>query len=149
MTADVRKYLERSLRRHEGAIRKPYRDTAGCWTIGVGRNLTDKGLRDEEIAYLLVNDMREAEQDVTRTWPWVAQLDGPRQAVLYELCFNLGLTRLRKFEPTMLVISARRFAEAADRLLRTKWADDVGKEPGQRAYRLAEQLRSGAWQDAT
>ena len=42
------KAIERQLIEHEGLEQKVYRCTAGKLTIGVGRNLEDKGITEEE-----------------------------------------------------------------------------------------------------
>ena len=42
---------------HEGVKNKVYKDHLGIETIGVGRNLVDRGLSDEEVDYLLGNDI--------------------------------------------------------------------------------------------
>ena len=47
------------LKVHEGVRDKVYLDTEGIETIGVGRNLKDKGLSEDEIDYLLQNDISE------------------------------------------------------------------------------------------
>ena len=52
--------LLRLLTRHEGRRPFPYLDTAGKLTIGVGRNLTDRGLSSAEIDLLLANDIAAA-----------------------------------------------------------------------------------------
>ena len=44
----------------EGCSLVPYRDTLGNWTVGYGRNLTDKGLSREEATLLCKNDISEA-----------------------------------------------------------------------------------------
>ena len=45
------------LRFHEGVRNQVYKDHLGIETIGVGRNLRDRGLSDEEVDYLLSNDI--------------------------------------------------------------------------------------------
>ena len=50
----------RMIEDHEGRRTHPYRDTAGCLTIGVGRNLTARGLAADEIDLLRDNDPRLA-----------------------------------------------------------------------------------------
>ena len=45
------------LRIHEGVEKTVYNDSEGIPTIGVGRNLRDRGLSDDEIDYLLSNDI--------------------------------------------------------------------------------------------
>ena len=39
---------------------KPYKDTVGKLTIGVGRNLDDVGIGEEEAEVLLRNDIKDA-----------------------------------------------------------------------------------------
>jgi lysozyme len=49
------------LRRDEGVDRSAYQDHLGFWTIGVGRLIDRRkggGLSDEEIDYLLQNDVK-------------------------------------------------------------------------------------------
>ena len=45
--------LTELLKKHEGIRSKPYKDTVGKITIGVGRNLDDVGLSNDEI----INDI--------------------------------------------------------------------------------------------
>ena len=45
--------LKKQLTRHEGKRAYPYRCPAGKLSIGVGRNLEDKGLSEEEIEYIV------------------------------------------------------------------------------------------------
>ena len=45
--------LNALLIRHERLRLKPYTDTVGKLTIGVGRNLTDMGLTQDEVLLLL------------------------------------------------------------------------------------------------
>ena len=52
--------LTEMLMRHEGVKRNPYKCSAGVLTIGIGRNLESVGLSDDEIFYMLKNDIRRA-----------------------------------------------------------------------------------------
>ena len=54
--------LIRLIEDHEGRRSHIYTDTVGKLTIGVGRNLTDRGLSDDEIDYLLANDIKIAKR---------------------------------------------------------------------------------------
>lgn len=51
--------LREQLERHEGLRLKPYKDTVGKLTIGIGRNLDDKGISRKEAFALLDNDIAE------------------------------------------------------------------------------------------
>lgn len=45
--------FEQMLIRHEGLKLKPYQCTAGKLTIGVGRNIEDMGITEDEAIYML------------------------------------------------------------------------------------------------
>lgn len=131
--------LIRELRRDEGVRRKPYRDTVGKLTIGVGRNLDDVGLFDDEVDYLLRNDIDRAVDDLDRVMPWWRKLSARRQRVLVNMCFNMGLPTLLTFKNTLRAVEEGRYGDAADGMLASKWARQVGA----RAQRLAEMMRQG------
>ena len=50
--------LKAQLTRHEGLRLKPYRDTLGHLTIGVGRNLSEVGISEAEAIALLDADIQ-------------------------------------------------------------------------------------------
>lgn len=49
---------------HEGLSLKPYYCTANKLSIGIGRNLDDRGITKEEALLLFANDLRLAESDL-------------------------------------------------------------------------------------
>jgi len=133
--------LEEQLRRDEGVRNKPYVDTVGKITIGSGRNLTDVGLSDDEITYLLQNDIRRVQGQLAG-YDWYSKLDEVRQAAVANLCFNVGLGSLLHF-PTMLhCLSVQDWKGAAAAALDSQWAKQVGL----RANRIADQIETGTWQ---
>jgi lysozyme len=123
---------------HEGLRLKPYRCTAGRLTIGVGRNLEDKGLTGAEALVLLEHDVAECERDL-ETFPWYPALDHVRQRVLIDMRFNMGPDRFRGFRQMLIALERGDFAEAAWQMLASKWAADVGD----RATRLEKMMRTG------
>jgi lysozyme len=131
--------LIRQLRLHEGERLKPYRCTAGKLTIGIGRNLEDRGITAAESAYLLANDVAAVQQQVLRSLPWVAQLDDVRQRVLIDMAFNMGIGGLLQFKNTLATIKAGDYTKAAAMMLDSKWAGQVG----QRAERLSRMMATG------
>lgn len=128
--------LEKLLIKHEGYQKKAYEDSVGVVSIGVGRNLDDLGLSDEEIMYLLNNDIMRCDKELINCFPWYSQLSRVRQEVMLMLCFNLGLTRLRKFVKALSCMERGEFTMAADEFLDSKWAKQVGN----RAVELTEML---------
>lgn len=127
------------LKVHEGVRDKVYLDTEGIETIGVGRNLKDKGLSEDEIDYLLQNDISEFKSGVQDTWSWWDNLDDVRQRVVVDMAFNMGLGGLSKFKKTLGHIEAGEYEEAASEMLNSRWAEQVGR----RAKTLSEMMRTG------
>jgi lysozyme len=127
------------LERDEGLRLKVYVDSVGVPTIGIGRNLRDRGLSREEAYHLLHNDLEEVSAQLDQRLPWWGRLDDVRQRVLANMCFNLGIAGLMQFERTLALTMTGKYEEAADEMLRSKWAAQVGE----RAVRLSEMLRHG------
>ena len=126
--------------RHEGKRNLPYECSAGKITIGVGRNLADMPLTDDEIMYLLRNDIARCETELNR-YPWFRMMDDARRDACINLVFNLGLTRFRQFKKMIKAFEDRDYDRAADELLDSRYALQVGK----RAEELSDILRTGKY----
>jgi lysozyme len=131
--------LEAQLNLHEGKRKFPYKDTVGKLTIGVGRNLDDRGLSDDEIAYLLANDIKMVKEDLDRALPWWRQMDAVRQRVLADMCFNLGISRLLLFRNTLKAMKEGDYELAASGMRNSLWYKQVGT----RAVRLVKMMETG------
>jgi lysozyme len=123
---------------HEGLKLRPYKCSAGKLTIGIGRNLVDRGITREEAIYLAKNDIQGIKQALVLNH-WYATLDPIRQKVIIDMAFNIGINGLLKFEKMILAIERRDFVKAADEMLDSLWA----KQVGERAKRLAEMMMEG------
>ncbi len=131
--------LEARVRRHEGLRLHPYRDTVGKLTIGVGRNLDDRGVTEAEALLMLRNDLLEVEARLDVDLPWWRDLDEVRREVLVEMGFNLGVDGLLAFHDTLAAVRRARYAEAGVHMLASRWAGQVGA----RAVELAALMRLG------
>ena len=140
MNYDI-KELEDQLIDHEGLELKPYRCTAEKLTIGVGRNIEDRGISEDEARYLLKNDIKIVEDELLAQKPEVAGLDSVRQRVLVDMGFNLGIPTLMKFQKMWAAIEAEDFRLAADEAMDSRWAKQVGR----RAERLCQAMATGEW----
>lgn len=127
------------LKRDEGVRLKPYTDTVGKLTIGVGRNLTDVGITDDECTTLLQNDVVRTVAALDKSLPWWRNLDPVRQRVVVNMAFNLGMAGLLTFKNTLAAMRGGSYAAAAAGMLASKWATQVGA----RAERLADMMRTG------
>ncbi|VWD33945.1 lysozyme [Burkholderia lata] len=122
----------------EGRKNRIYVDTVGKVSGGIGRNLTDKGFRDNEIDLMYQNDVAETEGWLDRNLSWWRSLDPVRQRVMMNMAFNMQ-GKLLTFINTLAAIKRGDYAAAAAGMLDSLWARQVGA----RATRLAEMMRSG------
>ena len=141
----MKEQITKQLRRDEGVVSNAYQDSLGYWTIGVGR-LIDKRkggkLRDNEIDFLLSNDIDEVEEALGARISFYKGLDEARRGVLLNMAFNLGIDGLMAFKNTLSLVGAGKYKEASVEMLKSKWATQVGN----RAVRLSKQMATGEWQ---
>lgn len=140
--------LLNQLRRHEGLRLDPYKCSEGYLTIGFGRNLDTNGISEAEAEFMLMNDLVACESEL-KGEGWYNQLDETRRAVVLNMAFNLGKPTLLKFKKFIGALSDDDYETASKEMVtgsnggESKWASQVGK----RAYELADQMRTGQWQD--
>ncbi len=139
MTSDEHAQLRHQLISEEGLRLFAYTDTVGRLSIGVGRNLTDRGISQDEAMYLLDNDIATAGSDLAVHYPWTQGLDAVRRSVLLDLCFNIGIDRLAGFVQMLAAVQRGDYAEAGRQMLASEWANQVKS----RATRLAEMMTTG------
>jgi len=137
-----------------------YKDTLGIDTIGIGRNLEDRGITQEELdwmdipsmdavyeygiteadaMYLAKNDVQIVEEELVRAHPCVEELDAVRQLVLMDMAFNMGVPRLRKFTKMWNAVHEKKFDIAAKEMLDSRWAVQVKS----RSTKLAHAMHHG------
>jgi len=134
--------LREMLKRHEGVKAHAYKCTAGKITVGVGRNIDSDGgigLSDEEIDFLLDNDIVRCIQELNGVFPWFNSLDTVRSDAIIDICFNLGLPRLMLFQKAIKAMKAGDYEAAADEFFDSRWAKQVGN----RAIEICEMIRTG------
>ena len=163
-----RKQFIEKLIEHEGCVLTVYQDSLGIDTIGIGRNLQDRGISPEELAqmetsiedihdkgiteadaiYLAENDVQIVEDELSKAHPCVERLDAVRQLILMDMAYNMGVPRLRKFKNMWrnihkgveADIKKEKFFRAASlEMLDSKWARQVKS----RAKKMAIAMRSG------
>jgi len=146
---------------HEGIVLNVYQDHLGIDTVGIGRNLEDRGITDgelsyinktmddiydsghteEEAYYLCMNDIAIVEKELLENKPIVNQLNDVRQMVLVDMAFNMGVPRLMKFVNMWLAIEKVNYPLACEEMIDSKWASQVGN----RAMKLSLAMKNGEW----
>jgi lysozyme len=122
----------------EGLRLKPYRCTSGKLTIGVGRNLDDRGIFKDESRLMLSNDLKASISEA-EGFVWYEGLNPVRKRIIVNMIFNMGLSRFKKFKKTIKYIKNGQYDHASIEMLDSVWARQVGK----RAKRLSNQMREG------
>jgi len=126
------------IKRDEGFRGNVYQCTAGANSIGYGRNLDANPLTEEEAEYLLDNDLKKVAKECQQ-FAFYQSLSPERRAVIINMVFNLGLTRFNKFKKLKAALFIGEYKRAADEMLDSSWAVQVGD----RAIRLADIMRRG------
>jgi lysozyme len=122
---------------HESIRLMPYRDTVGKLTIGVGRNLTDVGISQDEAHYMLTHDIVKVSSQLDSHLPWWRELSEVRQRVVADMCFNLGIGGLLKFVNTLAAVKSGDYTAAASGMRASKWYSQVGVR-GRRLVKMME-----------
>lgn len=133
--------LIEQLKRHEGIRLFPYKCTADKLTIGIGRNLEDVGISEQEAETMLLNDIEVAKEQLIRKFPWTEELDEVRFAALINFTFNVGIGTVAKFKNAMGQLKDGNYDTAANEFLDSRWAKQVGN----RAIEVTDQIRTGEW----
>ena len=155
-----KEHLLKELVKHEGLRLQVYQDTLGIDTIGIGRNLEDRGISKEELDELDIptidhvytygiteadamilaeNDVQIVEEELLRAHPCVEDLDAVRQLVLVDMAFNMGVPRLCKFKKMWNAVHENKFDVASKEMLDSRWANQVKS----RAVKLANAMHNG------
>lgn len=140
--ADTPTDIISQLKRDEGLRLHVYNDTQGIPTIGYGRNLRDNGISEAEATNMLNSDVAEVLNQFEDHLPWADRIDDCRHGVLINMAFNMGIAGLLQFKQMLAHVQAGEWDAAADAMLDSEWATQVGA----RAQRLAVQMRTGEWQ---
>jgi lysozyme len=130
--------LKKRIEKHEGRRAKPYKDTLGNMTGGVGRNLEAIPFSQDEMDLMFENDFKRAVRGA-ESFPEYRSLSEARQGVILELCFWIGPGGLRKFVRMWAAIRTHRWEKAKKELLDSKLHSQV---PG-RTEMLANVLLTG------
>lgn len=133
--------LKDMLVRHENIKLRLYKDSKGILTIGVGRNIQDRGISRDEAMLMLDNDIFSHSLDAQKI-PVFVKLDPVRQDVLIDMVFNMGLQKVLAFKKTLAALEAGDWKLASTEMKDSDWATQVGN----RALELSKMIETGAYQ---
>jgi GH24 family phage-related lysozyme (muramidase)/methyl-accepting chemotaxis protein len=134
--------------RHEGIRNRPYQDSLGLWTVGVGHLIGDgktlppewnREFSNDEIMKLFNEDYASHRLAAQRI-PSFDKLNTRGQGALTDLTFNMGPSWIDKWPMLKKQLASNDIAGAAANLESSKWYGQVGG----RAPEVVDLLRSGA-----
>lgn len=139
-------YLFGDIKRDEGCRLAAYPDPLSGgdpWTIGYGHTGREvqKGLdwtqaqADDQLSI----DIGAVQRRMDQALPWWRKLSDPRQDVLVNMGFNMGVEGLTAFHHMLAAIQEQDWTSAHDAMVDSLWARQVHD----RAQRLARQLYTG------
>lgn len=132
--------LRRSLIAHERLCKYPYVDSVGKITIGIGYNLSDRGMDDEWINQQYDRDVSFFYNKLSDDFPWFRKLNSDRQIVLVDMAF-MGYKKLCTFVRMFDALEKQDYKLAALEMLRSRWAGQVKS----RATKLSYAMLTGTY----
>jgi lysozyme len=126
------------IKKCEGFRNKVYFDSNGNFTIGYGRNLESNGISTDEAEYLFSHDFDQT-QLILNDFDWYVMQPINVKCALFNMCFNLGISGLLKFEKMINALRAKDYTLASVLALNSIWAQQVGD----RAKDIALMIREG------
>lgn len=139
MTPEMMSKLRRSLIKHEDLRKFPYVDSVGKITIGIGYNLTDRGIDDDWINKQYLQDVNYFYSQLCQ-FPWFSRLNEDRQIVLIDMSF-MGWKNFLEFHDLLSALEFHDYKRAAFCMLNSEWANQVKN----RAAQLAQGMLSGVY----
>ena len=133
------KKIKEMLIEHEGMKLKPYLCSAGKMTIGVGRNLDDRGITEREAVMLLWGDIKIVLDDLKRLFGGFADFSEARQMALVDMRFQLGAGGFRRFKKLIAAVRENDWTEAARQVEDSTYFKQV---PNRAAW-VRERIRAG------
>lgn len=147
---------EELIKKHEGCELRQYSDSRGYLTIGWGHCVDPRAgcepldpdffEPDGSISQSTADEIFD-EDLASATAPlngiaWFGALSTARQAVLQDMCFQMGWGTLSGFKTFLGMISAGNYLAASQDMVRTLWAKQVPSRAAENAALMA----SGEWQ---
>lgn len=139
MEKDLLKSAKTMLIRDEDLREKPYLDTLGNITIGVGYNLTARGIPLKYLLQWCDEDIEYYHHQLDSDLSYFKRLTEARKLVLINMAYNMGMKNLLLFKKMFAALKNEKYLIASEEMLNSKWA----KQVGQRAQRLAVMMVDG------
>jgi lysozyme len=140
MTPEMQSKLKRSVTLHESCNNFPYIDTRGNITIGIGYNLSVRGLDDSWINHQYDADVGYFYTQLDKNFKWFMGLDENRKVALVDMCF-MGFKKFCGFTKMIDALAKKDYETASKEMLDSQWATEVKG----RATTLSQVILTGVY----
>ena len=140
--------LREELEIDEGRVDEIYTDHLGYPTFGIGHLVVEHDaeygkeigtyVSENRVIKVFEQDIETVLSDCNRLYEDFEDLPEEAQRVIANMMFNMGYTRLSKFNGMKSGVDARDWNAAADEMIDSRWYNQVTN----RANRLVERMRS-------
>ena len=143
--------LKESIKIHEGFRSSVYLCPTGHPTVGYGFRVADLSADElalnagvvepmsKEVAEKILDiKITKFKKQVYNALPWLTYAPMDIQDALCEMAYQMGVAGLLGFKNTLALIKERRYREAAENMLKSKWATQTPE----RAKQIANLVRN-------
>lgn len=120
------------IKEEEGFREKPYLDTLGVPTFGIGFTY----ITEEEADWILAKRLAEIETELRVKYRWYDNLNATRQDVMISMVYQLGFGGIAKFKKFIAAMERKDYDTAAVEMLDSLWARQTPKRAKRQAYMI-------------
>ncbi|KID56738.1 hypothetical protein JF50_12565 [Pseudoalteromonas luteoviolacea] len=124
---------------HVGLTVKPVRNSNGALVVGIGRQIEQVGISEQEAEYMLENDIAYLARTLSVEVPIFNRLSESRKLVLLNMAFSIGIDGLKGLKKLLAALCVEDFSLAAHEVWHCGWVDPCCD----RAMELAIQMKHG------
>jgi lysozyme len=135
---DISEELLDSIKQNEGYSLTVYKDSLGFDTIGYGFAIKDLALDKKICEDILVQKLVKLIKRCHNRFQWLDAQPQEIKEIIYEMCYQLGVTGVSKFKKTLKYIEQNDYEEASIEMLDSRWAVQTPA----RANLLSEKMKS-------
>jgi len=110
------------IKEHEGFRSTVYQCTAGHDTLGFGFKVSDLELDLDIAEEILKRKLDKLIKRVNNRFSWVSNAPEPIQEVVYNMCYQMGVSGFSKFKKTIQYLADKNYDKASKEMLDSRWA---------------------------
>ena len=110
------------IKEHEGFRSSVYDDSLGIPTIGFGFAIKDLELDNDIAEEILKRKLKNLVKRVHNRFHWVSDAPEPIKEVVYNMCYQMGVSGFSKFKKTIQYLVDEDYENASREMLDSRWS---------------------------